>query len=177
MLGHGKTKVGNYDAGSRIPEYLSGRLDSRRRKPLRRFELRHGRPPPPRETAEITLAPSRGANLAEARAISYSFFRRAFKPWVESLALGECVPHQARHTLATKLLQAGATLAHVRKYLGQVSDRMAEHYIHIAGSDLDDLLAPVWVAGPGTGNPGGPLPGITMPLSQHAPGATAVHVP
>jgi integrase len=176
MLWHDQAKVGNYDAGIRIPEYLFGRLDSRRRKTLRRFELRHGRPPSPRETAEMALFPSRVKNPAEARAISYSFFRRAFKPWVESLDLGECVPHQARHTLATKLLQAGATLAHVRKYLGQVSDRMAEHYIHIAGSDLDDLLARVWVAGPGAENPGEPLPGITTPLSRQAAEAMAVSI-
>ncbi|MDY7091239.1 MAG: tyrosine-type recombinase/integrase, partial [Actinomycetota bacterium] len=39
------------------------------------------------------------------------------------------VPHQARHNLATSLLRAGATLTHVRRYLGHVSERMAEHYI------------------------------------------------
>ncbi len=176
MLWHDQTKVGNYDAGIRIPEYLFGRLEGRRRKTLRRFELRHGRPPAPQDAAEMALFPSRVKNPMETRAISYSFFRCAFKPWVESLELGRCVPHQARHTLATKLLQAGATLAHVRKYLGQVSDRMAEHYIHIAGSDLDDLLARVWVAGPGAGNPGEPLPGITTPLSQQAAEAMAVNV-
>ncbi len=176
MLWHDQTKVGNYDAGIRIPEYLSGRLEGRRRKTLRRFELRHGRPPAPQEAAEMALFPSRVKNPMETRAISYSFFRCAFKPWVESLELGRCVPHQARHTLATKLLRAGATLAHVRKYLGQVSDRMAEHYIHIAGSDLDDLLARVWVAGPGADNPGEPLPGITTPLSQQAAEAMAVNV-
>ena len=130
MLWHDQTKVGNYDAGIRIPEYLSGRLEGRRRKTLRRFELRHGQPPAPQEAAEMALFPSRVKNPMETRAISYSFFRCAFKPWVESLELGRCVPHQARHTLATKLLQAGATLAHIRKYLGQVSDRMAEHYIN-----------------------------------------------
>src|SRR5260370_36757564 len=173
MLGHGKTKVGNYGAGIGFPEYVSGRLDSRRRRVLRRFELRHGRPPSPRETAEMALFPSRVKNPAEARAISYSFFRRAFKPWVESLDLGECVPHQARHTLATKLLQAGATLAHVRKYLGQVSDRMAEHYIHIAGSDLDDLLARAWAAVPGSDNPPEPPPPIPPPPTPHAAAPTS----
>ena len=53
---------------------------------------------------------------------------------------------------------------------------MAEHYVHIAGSDLDDLLARVWVAGPGARNPGEPLPGITTPLSQQAAEAMAVNV-
>ena len=48
--------------------------------------------------------------------------------------------------------------------------------LHIAGSDLDDLLARVWVAGPGADNPGEPLPGITTPLSQQAAEAMAVSV-
>jgi hypothetical protein len=78
--------------------------------------------------------------------------------------------------MATRLLQAGATLAHVRKYLGQVSDRMAEHYVNIAGSELDDLLARVWVAGPGAPNPGEPLPGIPTPLSPEQAEAMAVNV-
>ena len=176
MLWHDQTKVGNYDAGIRIPEHLFARLDGRRRKTLQRFELRHGRPPTPAEAAEMALFPSRVKNPLETRSISYSFFHRAFKPWTGSLDLGRCVPHQARHTLATKLLQAGATLTHIRKYLGQVSDRMAEHYVHIAGSELDDLLARVWVAGPGAEKPGEPLPGITTPLSRQTAEAMAVNV-
>jgi site-specific recombinase XerD len=43
---------------------------------------------------------------------------------------GHYVPHQARHTLATNLLRHGATLTHIRRYLGQVSDRLAEHYVN-----------------------------------------------
>jgi hypothetical protein len=54
--------------------------------------------------------------------------------------------------LATSLLRAGASLTHIRRYLGQVSERMAEHYIHLTQSDLE--LQHVWVAGPGTANPG-----------------------
>ncbi|MEU6278084.1 tyrosine-type recombinase/integrase [Streptomyces populi] len=45
------------------------------------------------------------------------------------------VAHQARHTLATNLLRAGATLTHIRRYLGQLSERMAEHYVKITNSD------------------------------------------
>ncbi|MFF7404072.1 tyrosine-type recombinase/integrase [Streptomyces murinus] len=44
---------------------------------------------------------------------------------------GHRIAHQARHTLATRLLRAGASLTHSRRYLGQVSDRMAEHYVHL----------------------------------------------
>jgi len=42
--------------------------------------------------------------------------------------------------LATSLLRAGASLTHVRRYLGHVSERMAEHYIHLTQSDLEDVL-------------------------------------
>src|SRR5260370_40092012 len=99
MLWHDQTKVGNYDAGIRIPEYLSGRLEGRRRKTLRRFELRHGRPPTSQEAAEMAPFPRRGKNPMETRAISYNFFQLAFKPRVGSPELGRCVPHQARPPL------------------------------------------------------------------------------
>ncbi len=34
----------------------------------------------------------------------------------------------------------GPRLAHIRQFLGHVSDRMAEHYIKVAHSDLEDVL-------------------------------------
>jgi hypothetical protein len=37
---------------------------------------------------------------------------------LHGLNLGAAVPHQARHTLATKLLAAGASLQHIKRYLG-----------------------------------------------------------
>ena len=47
-----------------------------------------------------------------------------------------------------------ASLTHIRTYLGQVSDRMAEHYVHLSHTDLEQVLQHVWVAGPGATNPG-----------------------
>ena len=85
---------------------------------------------------------------------------------LDGLDLGGNVAHQARHTLATKLLAAGASLAHIRKYLGHVSDRMAEHYAKVSHSDLDDLLSAVWVAGPGSASPGELLSGSAAPISR-----------
>ncbi|WP_206432855.1 tyrosine-type recombinase/integrase, partial [Streptomyces sp. ADI98-12] len=76
--------------------------------------------------------------------------------WLETLDVGHGVPHQARHTLATKLLKAGANLTQIKRYLGQISAVMAEHYVHIANTDseLNDALNSVWVAGPGAAQPG-----------------------
>jgi hypothetical protein len=88
--------------------------------------------------------------------------------------LGHYVPHQARHTLATNLLRHGATLTHIRRYLGQVSDRMAEHYVHLSHSDLENVLQHVWVAGPGTASPGELLAGTAVPLSRARAQALAV---
>ena len=90
------------------------------------------------------------------------------------LDLGHCVPHQARHTLATNLLRAGASLTHIRRYLGQVSDRMAEHYVHLSNSDLEDVLQQVWVAGPGTANPGELLTSDTSPMTREQAQALAI---
>jgi Phage integrase family len=90
-----------------------------------------------------------------------------FRRWVDSLDLGPAVvAHQARHTMATNLLRAGASLAHIRRYLGHVSDRMAEHYIKVAHSDLEDVLNAVWVAGPGSDCPGQLLSGGLSPLTK-----------
>lgn len=107
-------------------------------------------------------------NRAETRSISYGFFSRSFKEWVAELALPRTVAHQARHTLATNLLRAGASLAHIRRYLGQVSDRMAEHYVTVAHSDLEDILACVWVTGPATANPGEMLSDERPLTREHA---------
>ena len=84
------------------------------------------------------------------------------------------MPHQARHTLATNLLRAGASLTHIRRYLGQVSDRMAEHYVHLSNSDLEDVLQQVWVAGPGTANPGELLTSDTSPMTREQAQALAI---
>jgi len=70
----------------------------------------------------MALFPSEYRNPDGAMSLSYQWFHSRFKRWVEQLDLGRCVPHQARHTLATNLLRHGATLPHIRRYLGQVSD-------------------------------------------------------
>ncbi|ONF72715.1 transposase [Amycolatopsis keratiniphila subsp. keratiniphila] len=177
MLWHDQTKVGNFNAGIRIPERIYNRLDERRRKTLVIFEHAAGRNPTPAERTTLALFPSRCVNHGGVRSIAYTGFNRAFRTWVDSLDLGHCVPHQARHTLATKLLKHGATLTHIRQYLGQVSERMAEHYTKVAGSELDDILQIVWVAGPGTPTPGKLLStDLTAPLDKHKALAMAVNL-
>ncbi|MFI7356429.1 tyrosine-type recombinase/integrase [Streptomyces avidinii] len=166
MLWHDQTKVGNYDAAVRIPEYLFERLEQRRQKTLRRFEEVHGRMPTKAERPLLALFPSPNCNENRRKSLSYGHFQITFGAWIDLLDLGAAVPHQARHTMATKLLRHGASLAHIRRYLGQVSERMAEHYAKVASSDLEDVLQAVWVAGPGASAPGELLSG-ERPLSQH----------
>ncbi|MFD7670154.1 tyrosine-type recombinase/integrase [Streptomyces anulatus] len=173
MLWHDQTKVGNYNEGIRIPEYLFDRLEQRRQKTLARFEDFHGRPPTRAERPLLALFPSPTCNKNRQKAISYGHFHMTFRAWVVELDLGTAVPHQARHTLATKLLKHGASLAHIRRYLGQVSERMAEHYAKVASSELEDVLHAVWVSGPGSAAPGELLSG-ERPLSQHEAMALAL---
>jgi integrase len=174
MLWHDQTKVGNYDEAIRIPEVLYERIDARRDKTLTRFEHRHGRLPTAGERARMALFPTAVRNPHEEQTVTRQHFSRCSKTWVDGLDLGAVVPHQARHTLATNLLRAGASLAHIRRYLGHVSDRMAEHYTQIAHSDLEDVLHTVWVAGPGSGNPGELLSGGAVPLDREQALALAV---
>ncbi|MFB9678344.1 tyrosine-type recombinase/integrase [Streptosporangium vulgare] len=174
MLWHDQTKVGNYNEGIRIPEYLYTRIAERRAKTLTAFEDKHGRAPAIEERKTLALFPSEYRNPRGDKSISYGHFHACFKEWVTSLDLADSVIHQARHTLATKLLAAGASLAHIRRYLGQVSDRMAEHYAKVAHSDLDDILATVWVAGPASVDPGAPLACSIEPLSREEATALAI---
>jgi integrase len=174
LLWHDQTKVGNLNAGIRIPEPLYQRLDERRAKTITRFEHRFGRLPTADERAEIALFPATSRNPYEKESLSYQFWSTSFRDWVDGLDLGPCVAHQARHTLATRLLRHGASLAHIRKYLGQVSDRMAEHYAKVADTDLDEILQAVWVAGPGAPNPGELLGSPAQPLDRHEAMALAL---
>ena len=148
MLWHDQTKVGNYDAAVRIPERTSQLLEARQRKTLDLFRERNNRPPTAGERAAMALFPTNFRNRDCQVALSYNWFHKGFKNWVDSLDIGRWVAHQARHSLATSLLRAGASLTHIRRYLGQVSEKMAEHYVHLAQSDLEDVLQQVWVAGP-----------------------------
>ena len=174
MLWHDQTKVGRYDQAIRIPESLSGRLAARRETTVSRFIARHGRAPTTAEREAMALFPGRYRNPDGTAAVTYQWFHLRFKAWVDELDIGRWVPHQARHTLATSLLRHGATLTHIRRYLGHVSDRMAEHYIQLSHSDLEDVLQHVWVAGPGTPSPGTLLSGPATPITREQAQALAI---
>jgi integrase len=174
MLWHDQTKVGNYDAAIRIPEHLYQRLEARQHKTVALFTACHNRPPTTEERTHLALFPSNQRNSDGRRHLSYQWFHRGFKAWIDELDIGRWVPHQARHSLATSLLRAGASLTHIRRYLGQVSERMAEHYVHLTQSDLENVLQHVWVAGPGTANPGELLTGDLAPLTRDQAQALAI---
>lgn len=167
MLWHDQTKVGNYDEAIRIPERLHEVLHARQRKTLARFADTHGgRQPTAAERTAMVLFPSNRRSAGEIRAVSYTWFHHGFRQWMDQLDIGHYVPHQARHSMATRLLRHGATLSHIRRYLGHVSDRMAERYVKVAVSEIEDVLQHVWVAGPGTPHPGELLSSATMPMTR-----------
>jgi integrase len=174
MFWHDQTKVGNYDAAIRIPERLYEILARRQATTLERYTARHGHRPTGAQRAGLALFPTTYRSNDGTVSLTHQWFYSRFRPWVEAMDLGHCVPHQARHTLATNLLRHGATLTHIRRYLGQVSDRMAEHYVHLSHSDLEDILQHVWVAGPWTASPGELLAGDAAPLSREQAQALAI---
>ncbi|KAK5003504.1 hypothetical protein LTR39_006401, partial [Cryomyces antarcticus] len=51
---------------------------------------------------------------------------------------------------------------------------MAEHYVHLSNSDLEDVLQQVWVAGPGAANPGELLTSDTSPMTREQAQALAI---
>jgi integrase len=174
MFWHDQTKVGNYDACIRIPDRLHDILAERQRKTMDRFTAEHGYRPTGTQRAKLALFPTTHRNPDGTTSLTHQWFYSRFRPWVDGLDLGHIVPHQARHTLATNLLRHGATLTHIRRYLGQVSDRMAEHYVHLTNSDLENVLQHVWVAGPGTAQPGELLAGEAVPLTRQQAQALAI---
>ncbi len=70
----------------------------------------------------MVLFPRAYRNPNGAYPIAYTWFHGHFRRWVAGLDLEPAVPHQARHTLATRLLAAGASLQHIKRYLGHVSE-------------------------------------------------------
>jgi integrase len=175
LLWHDQTKVGNLEEGIRIPEWLYKRIEARQEITIARFHQLHGRPPTPKERLQIALFPRRPSNRSMHKSISYTYFHGHFRDWMNSLDVAHGVPHQARHTLATNLLRAGAELSHIKRYLGQVSEAMAEHYAHIANTDprLNAALNTIWVAGPGSAEPGRLLSG-DEPLARQQAEALAI---
>jgi integrase len=154
VLWHDQTKVSQLDQCVRIPQPIYELIRTRQQKTIDFFSERRGRVPTSDERSRMRLFPTHIRFSDGDRSISQGRFSSAFKQWVDGLELGKVVPHQARHTMATNLMRAGANLTQVRRFLGHVSDRMAERYIRIAHSDLESALQSVWVAGPGSSSPG-----------------------
>ncbi|WP_329449281.1 site-specific integrase (plasmid) [Streptomyces sp. NBC_01426] len=142
MFWYDATNVGNYDQAIRISERLYERVERRQAKTIERFIEREGRPPTAEERLKIALFPRRAMNRKHVKGMSYGWFNAQFREWINELDIGHCVAHQARHSLATNLIKNGANLTHVKRYLGQVSEAMAEHYVHLANTDqrLEDAL-------------------------------------
>ncbi|MGW2998156.1 tyrosine-type recombinase/integrase [Streptomyces sp. NPDC001155] len=156
MFWYDATKVGNYDDAIRISERLYKRIKARQARTIDRFLEREGRIPTAEERLKIALFPARNSNRNHLKGICYTWFNNQFRQWIDSLTDIHVVTHQTRHTLATNLLKAGANLTHIKRYLGQVSEAMAEHYVHLANTDqkLEDALNAIWVTGPGALEPG-----------------------
>jgi integrase len=174
LLWHDQTKVNQFDEAVRIPDYTYDRLRERQRKTIALFEGRTGRVPTAAERARMALFPTRIRNPRGERPISSQWFGGQFRAWVAELDLGSCVPHQARHTLATRLLAAGAGLHHIRRFLGHVSIAMTEHYAKVALSEIEDVLQQVWVAGPGAPRPGELLSAGTTGMTPDQAQALAI---
>jgi integrase len=175
MLWHDQAKVGNYDQAIRIPEPIYQRLRERHDKTLARFtDSQGGRSPTPQERAAMALFPTGTRNRDGQLPMSTAWFGSSFRQWINGLQLGHYVPHQARHSLATRLLAHGATLGHIRRYLGHVSIRMTEHYAKVATSEIEDILQHIWVAGPGAPSPGTLLSSPVRPMNRQQAEALAL---
>jgi integrase len=148
------TKVGLLDYGVPIPRNVYDVIVARQAKTAERFRLAFGHLPTAEERRTIALFPSPHANPTMTSSITQTTFSNAYRAWLVELAHEGFVPHQARHTLATRLLEAGASMSIIKQVLGHVSERMTEHYTQISGTMIEPFLQQVWVRGPGSELPG-----------------------
>jgi integrase len=150
------TKVGKLDYAIQIPRDVYDVVLARQVKTAGKYRLKHGVEPIAAQRRRLALFPSRVSNPTLERSLSTQSFTVAFKAWIESetMSIPGHTTHQARHTLATRLIEAGASMTHVKRVLGQVSERMGESYVLIAGTQVEPYLQQVWVTGPGNADPG-----------------------
>jgi integrase len=148
------TKVGLLDYCVQIPRNVYDVIVARQAKTAERFRLAFGRLPTPDERRAIALFPSPHSNPTLRTAITHTTFSNAFRAWLIELEHEGVVPHQARHTLATRLLEAGASMPAIKQVLGHLSERMTEQYTQISGTMVEPFLQQVWVRGPGSDLPG-----------------------
>jgi integrase len=150
------TKVGKLDYAIQIPRDVYDLVLRRQARTIEKFRAKVGADPTAMQRRTVALFPSPVSNPTLERSITTSGFSVVFKDWICSADIGlpGHTSHQARHTLATRLIEAGASMAHVKKVLGHVSERMGESYVLIAGSQVEPFLQQVWVKGPGSATPG-----------------------
>ncbi|WP_276761772.1 tyrosine-type recombinase/integrase [Mycolicibacter arupensis] len=148
------TKVNQLDYGVLIPDDVFRVIRERQKKTAERYRLKHGVVPTGKTMQKIALFPSSTRNPHFLNAIAMATFHERFKRWLEEIELPGHVSHQARHTLATRLVEAGAPMVVVKQILGHVSERMSEHYTLISSSKIEPYLQQVWVKGPGSSTPG-----------------------
>ena len=89
MLWHDQTKVGNYDQALRIPERVYQLLEGRQRKTLTLFEARNNRPPTAAERTQMALFPTNIRNRDGHQPLSYKWFHKGFKLWIDELDIGQ----------------------------------------------------------------------------------------
>ncbi len=148
------TKVNQLDYGVLIPDDVFWVIRERQQKTAERYRLKYGVIPTGKTAQKIALFPSAQQNSHFLSAIAIATFQDRFKKWLEDIELPGHVSHQARHTLATRLVDAGAPMVVVKQILGHVSERMSEHYTLISSAKIEPYLQQVWVKGPGSRTPG-----------------------
>lgn len=84
----------------------------------------------------------------------HNFTNRLWPEALEAAEVAHCVPHDLRHTYASRLVRAGVPLIRVRDLLGHESIKTTERYAHLAPNEHDDIRAVINGQGTGQGTRG-----------------------
>jgi integrase len=142
------TKVNELDYSIPIAEHSYAILRERQEKTLAWFVRRHHRQPSSVERARMALFPSPHKNPYLSGAIDAGVVMGTLTKWLEHLNVPGYTSHQARHTLATMLLDNDVNPAAIKQFMGWASTETLSTYARYSDRAINASLQSVWVRPP-----------------------------
>lgn len=142
------TKVNELDYSIPLAEHSYAILRERQARTLALFIRRHHREPTPDERARMALFPSPHKNPYLTGSIDTGVVMSALTKWLKHLNVPGYTSHQARHTLATMLLDNDVSPTAIKQFMGWASTETLSTYARYSDRAINTSLQSVWVRPP-----------------------------